>query len=228
MKKRFHRSMLVVAIIGACFVPIASHAAESDCCTLTASDATTTFNDPVTLQAVFLEVNPTDCPSGCPISRSQIDFSIDGAYVGSAVTDQGGIARLIVTPAQDMHVGRHSITASHDFDSFPADVLTSSATLTISKDATTLTAHKGYFEAQLLDDENAPLSGAAVHFHVTGPDRAEHDICNAFTDAAGNARCIPVTGAGLTIADVTQTHYTATFDGTGDYVGSSGGADLID
>ncbi|GAC1408837.1 MAG: hypothetical protein NVSMB57_00750 [Actinomycetota bacterium] len=228
MTRRFRiASFALLTVMAAAFLPTAAHAAPNF--KLTTSNVTTHYGDPVTLDATLLEQS-FDCgypaPGYCPVQHAQIDFSVDGKYVGSAFTDLGGIARLLIVPSQDTHVGAHSVRASWDLPTNPGSAVIATATLTVTKDPTTVTAHKGYFEAQLLDDENTPLSGQAVRFHVTTPN-GEQNVCTAFTDASGTARCVPVTGAGLSHLDLEQTTYTATFDGTHDYVASSGSATLV-
>jgi hypothetical protein len=186
-------------------------------------DSATDYGDPVTLSARLLEVDHDDnCPPNpCPSTGKQVDFYVDNEYVGTDITNSGGYAYLLITSAQKWHVGSYTIRAQYDRATPPATV---TSTLTISKEATLMTARDGYLEARLLDNDNVVVTGQSVTFWLVSP-AGEHELCTAFTDLDGVARCIPVTGAGMT--PINAPKYRAVFNGTGDYVESSDDATLL-
>lgn len=185
-------------------------------------NAAAAYGDPVTLSARLLD-GDDDCHNGppCPESGKQVDFYVDGEYVGTDISNSGGYAYLLITAMQKWHVGAHEIRAQYDRASPPATV---TSTLTISKEITAITARDGYLEARLLDNDNVPVTGQAVTFWLVHP-LSETELCTAFTDFDGIARCIPVTGAGVTPIDSIE--YRAAFTGTGDYYGTSDNAKLL-
>ncbi len=191
---------------------------------ITASDATTAYGDTVTLNARLVDPDSGCFTSFCPASNRQVDFYVDGAFVGTDLTNSGGYAHLLIVADPTWHVGSHVITARYERESPAA---TDDAVLKIVSETTGVDARDGYLEAQLLDNDGAALVGFAIRFHVTGPDAEEHDLCTAFTDATGSARCTPVSGVGVTPFDAAETTYTATFDGTGDFTASEGTATLL-
>lgn len=182
------------------------------------------YGDVITFKAQLVEPDPDCGGTTCPISNRQVDFFVDGQFIGTDVTNSGGYA-ILNAASQDWHVGNHRIDVRYDRSSggAPATVISQ---LTIVPEGSLLAARSGYLEARLTDNDNTPMSGFAVRFHVTTPN-GEQELCTAFTDAAGNARCTPATGAGLSPLDAAETTYHATFDGTSDYSGSSDDATLV-
>lgn len=181
-------------------------------------DATTNYGDDVTLVARLLDTDedPDDCAGGppCPESGKQVDFYVNGAYVGTDITNAGGFAYLLLVAEQIWHVGTHEIRVQYDRDSLPINPATDTAVLTINKEPTIMTAREGYLEARLTTDDNEPVIGQLVRFEFNN-----NEFCLSFTDFDGVGRCLPVTGVGVSRADIVQ--YTAEFDGTSDYVASS-------
>ncbi|MCA1812571.1 MAG: hypothetical protein LC624_01310, partial [Halobacteriales archaeon] len=192
---------------------------------LVGSDSATQYGDAAHLRAQLWTLCGFNDQSTCPVNGAQVDFYVDGAYVGTDISDAGGYADLLAS-SQDWHVGTHVVTAQYDRFTTPSTPATVDSTLTVVQEATATTASRGYLQAQLLDDENAALVGFPVRFYVTDPLGNTHDICTAYTDATGTARCLPVTGAGLSQANLDATRYTASFDGSGDFVASDGSANL--
>jgi hypothetical protein len=186
-------------------------------------NAATAYGDPVTLSARLLETDSDDhCPPNiCPAVGKQVDFYVDNEYVGTDVTNSGGFAYLLLTAAQKWHAGTYTIRAQYDRASPPATV---SSVLTINRETTALTARDGYLEARLLDNDNVVVTGQPVTFKLISP-AGEHEACTAFTDLDGVARCVPVTGAGVTPVDALM--YKAVFGGTGDYIGAEDTAPIV-
>lgn len=193
---------------------------------IVAFDSSTAYGDLVTLKAQLLEPEDDCFGRACPVVGRQVDFYVDGAYVGTDVTNSGGFAYLLIESAQAWHPGTHEIRAQYDRFVVPSRPAVALAKLTIAPEATLLAAHDGYLEAQLTDDDNVPLVGFAVRF--SKPTAAgDHEICTAFTDATGTARCVAATGAGVTPLDHAASEYRATFAGTGDYVRAVDAAVLV-
>lgn len=207
----------LVALVA--LAPIAARADHEHYFQTPGFNSSTAYGDPVTLSARLLETDDDDhCPPNpCPARGSQVDFYVDGEYAGTDVTNSGGYAYLLITSAQKWHVGSHTVRAQYDRTGAPATV---TSTLTIVKETTILSAREGYYEARLLDDDNVPVTGQAVTFSLGGL-----ETCTAFTDFDGNARCIPMTGAGLSPLNAVQ--YEARFVGTGDYLESTATANLL-
>lgn len=216
------RISLIVAGVLTTALVAAPPAAADHTVAIVAFDAATSYGDAVTLAARL--VDPSDfCPSApCPVIGRQVDFYVDGAYVGTDVTNSGGYAYLLLTAAPSWHAGAHDVRVQYDRASGGA--ATDAATLTISPEATVLAVRDGYLEARLTDDDGAALAGFAVAFYATSP-LGTHDLCTAFTDGTGLARCSGQVGAGATPLDALT--YGATFAGTRDYVGSGGRANLL-
>jgi hypothetical protein len=123
---------------------------------LIASNATTAYGDSVTLSAQLWNPNGFTCP--CPVSGRQVDFYVDGAYVGTDVTNSGGFAYLLVA-SPTWHVGTHVIRAQYDDFESPATPATATAILTIVQETTVLEARDGYLGARLTDEEGNPWPG---------------------------------------------------------------------
>lgn len=204
----------VLALAAAAPTAVASHDSE-----IVADDAEATFGDTVTLTATLFEDDGSDCP--CPHDDKQVDFYVDGEYVGTDLTDEAGNADLRIDLPRNWHPGNHTILAEWDGEDDHRVPVNDTATLTITKEATELTAHDGYLEAHLTDDEDQPLAGQPVTFTstVTG-----EEICTAYTDGDGLATCTPTTGAGIQNGLV---DYTATFAGDADFEGASDSATWI-
>lgn len=222
MKKR---ALLLLGIVAcALFASVPARADHEF--VIQAFDASTNYGDVVTLSARLLDTDDNDCAGGppCPESGDQVDFYVDGDYVGTDITNAGGFAYLLISVAQEWHTGAHEFRAQYDRHSLPANPATDTAVLTINREVMAMAAREGYFEAQLLTDDNEPVSGLPVRFHFNGPN-GENDFCLAYTDFDGNASCVPVTGAGISPLDVVE--YWATFDGNGDYVEASDSSTLL-
>lgn len=221
--RRLSRFVATGLVLAVTLAPVVARADHDHYFQTPGFDSSTAYGDPVTLSARLLEVdNEDNCPPNpCPAREKQVDFYVDGEYVGTDRTNSGGYAYLLITAAQKWHVGQHSIRAQYDRTGAPATV---TSTLTIIKEVTVMSARDGYLEARLLDDDNVPVTGQAVTFYTISP-LPEHEVCTAFTDFDGNARCIPVTGAGVTPLDSAM--YRADFTGTGDYEGSTDTAALL-
>lgn len=188
---------------------------------LEASPATTRYGDDVTLTARLRDGNAACVGGPCGVPGVEVDFYVDGAYVGTDVTNSGGYAYLLLTSQASWHAGSHAVRVQFDRFSFP-DPAVATTTLTVLSEVTVLAARDGYLEARLTDDDAAALEGFAIRFDKDG-----QELCTAFTDSAGAARCLPWTGAGATPLDAAAGGYTATFAGTGDFVASSDGAVLV-
>lgn len=193
----------------------ASHDAE-----MVADDQEAAFGDAVTLTATLFEEDD-ECP--CPADDKQVDFYVDGEYVGTDLTDEAGNADLRIEMPRDWHPGNHTILAEWDGDDDHRVPANDTATLTITKETTELTAHDGYLEAQLTDDEDEPLAGQPVTFTTTVAGQTQ-EICTAYSDGTGLATCTLATGAGIQHAVVS---YEATFAGDADHVSASDSAHWI-
>lgn len=214
-----------ILVAGALLAALAPTAAADHDYFLVGFDASTSYGDSVTLKAQLLEPD-SDCPRhGCPVSGRQVDFYVDGDFVGTDVTNSGGFAYLLIEAAPAWHVGEHEIRAQYDHRASPASAATVVTVLTIVEETTVLAAHDGYLEARLTDDDREALVGFAVTFWKDSP-LGEHEICTAFTDGTGTARCVDATGAGVTPLDHAATEYRATFAGTSDYVAAGDAAVL--
>lgn len=207
---------LVLVLAGAAPTAVASHDRE-----MVADDAAAEFGDTVTLTATLFEEDGSDCP--CPEGDKQVDFYVDGEYVGTDLTDEAGNADLLVDLPRDWHPGNYTILAEWDGDDDHRVPVNDTATLTITREATELRAHHGYLEAQLTDDEDASLAGQPVTFTTTVAGQTV-EICTAYTDGSGLATCTPLTGIGVQNAVV---NYTATFAGDEDFVSASDEAHWI-
>lgn len=219
--RRLPRFLIVALIVAAALAPMAASADHNAFFFSPAFNSSTAYGDPVTLTARLLEPDH-DCPdNACPESNRQVDFYVDGEFVGTDVTNSGGYAHLLITAAQKWHVGSHQIRAVYERAIPPATI---TSTLTITKETTDLTAQAGYLQARLLDNDNVAVTGQPVTFWLITP-AGEIEACTAYTDLDGNARCVPATGAGTTPADTVM--YRAAFAGTGDYIGAEDTAALL-
>lgn len=217
------RTILAIALALAT-LPTIPLAAADHTSFLTGADVATQYADPVTFSARLAEPN-SDCPLGsCPLTSRQVDFYVDGAYVGTDVTNSGGFAYLRIDDTSAWHVGLHSVRAQYDRSAGGAATITTK--LTVSQETTVLVAREGYFQARLTDDDANPLAGADVRFSYVSP-AGEQNVCHAYTDADGVASCVPLTGAGLNVVNAAEASYKATFDGTSDFVASTDNGALI-
>lgn len=182
---------------------------------LVADDATTAYGDSAVLRAQLWDPDGFNCP--CPEPGRQVDFYVDGVYVGTDVTNSGGFAYLVVG-SPDWHVGTHVITAKYDDYVSPGTPSQDDAVLTIVQETTVLEARDGYLEARLTDNEGNALEGFPIRFSATSP-LGIHDLCIAFTGSDGVARCSGQVGAGITPADGVA--YNADYDGSLDHAASA-------
>ncbi|HYF75535.1 MAG TPA: Ig-like domain repeat protein, partial [Symbiobacteriaceae bacterium] len=170
--------------------------------TLTVSGATATVGNPVTLTAV---IDPV-------FSGKTVNFSVNGASVGSAVTDAAGTATFTYTPA--LSAGTHAILAAFPGDSSAAPS-TGSATLTLQPIVTSLSvspASASYGGTATLTATLSPaLSGKSISFTVAGTAAG-----SATTDASGVA-----TLSYPTTQSAGNHQITATFAGETNYAASS-------
>lgn len=192
-----------------------------------ASDAATNYGDAVTLKGQLLDREDFGCtPNPCPVSGRQVDFYVDGAFVGTDVTNSGGYAYLLLTAAPNWHAGTHEVRVQYDRRNTPTAPAVDLATLTISPEVTIVDAQTGYLRATVNDDDNTPLEGQSVRFTVTDPNGEVRNLCTAVSDADGNAQCTQaLVGAGIAPLGLIQ--YEARFDGTGDYVADLDAAFLV-
>jgi len=65
--------------------------------------------------SVSLSATLTEKSDGTPLEGKTIDFSVDGNYVGSAVTDSNGVATLDYNPSS-LTVGDHALSAAWQSD----------------------------------------------------------------------------------------------------------------
>lgn len=191
---------------------------------IVAGDSATDFGDAVTFAARLLEPD-SDCAFNvCPVVGRQVDFYIDGAYLGTDVTNSGGYAYLRVEDSSAWHVGIHEIRAQ--YDRYHGGAAVDLGVLTVTEETTVLVAREGYFEARLTDDDATPLAGELVRFSYVSA-AGEQDVCDAYTDLDGVASCASENGAGVTPLDLAQTSYKATFDGTSDLLASTDDGALV-
>lgn len=194
------RPLLAIAIATVLVIATAPAPATADHeeTEIVAFDATGDYGDDVALQAQLFETHPFDDECPCPEEGEQVDFLIDGEYVGTDITDEGGYADLKIDLDRDWDAGEHTITARFDHEHDDVAVSeTDTATLTILEETTELDAHDGYLEAHLTDDEDDPLVDAPVNFTAILPTGDEVHVCTAFTDGDGFASCPPITGVGI-------------------------------
>lgn len=220
--KRSLKLVSLCAILALFLVPTAARADHTFF--LNGFDSSAEYGDTATFTAQLMTTSCFFQPDPCPVSGAQVDFYVDDIFFGTDITNQGGFAFLLAS-SPNWHAGEHEIRAQYDRSSDPSDPATVLSTLTIAKEVSSLTARDGYIEAEVLDNDGTAVTGVAVRIDLIGPN-GDTELCTAFTDAAGVARCTAVSGAGATPLNL-DPNYRATFAGTGDYVGSSDTATII-
>jgi large repetitive protein len=152
--------------------------------TLVATSHTISFSDPVTLTATL-----TNSTTSAPVVGRTVDFTVDGASVGSGTTGAGGVASLTYTPANP--AGSYTIVASFTEDGQFLGSSDNTQTLTIDKTATTLIADDKTISAGdpvtltatlTRSSNDAPIAGQTVSFSVNGA-----AVGSGTTDASGVA-----------------------------------------
>jgi len=156
---------------------------------------TTTFTGTTT--AIYGEARLAgalvDSRTGAGLAGQSLSFSIDGAAVGSAVTNDGGAAEL--SAASDrLGVGTHEVTvafaqtATHEASTATSQVtITGRQTLTIYTGDRTAAFGFATLAGRLTDDQSgAPLAGRTLTFTIDGV-----SVGAASTDASGTATIAP-------------------------------------
>ncbi len=188
---------------------------------LTASNASGAVGQTVPLQATLL-----DAGTNAPISGDTLAFSVNGVFVGSAITDSNGNATFQY-PIAEGGAGNRTISVYFSGDSQYASN-TGLATLTVSKsntatavaDATGAGGQTVALSARLTrNTDNSGVIGRTVGFAIDGM-----SVGSAITDSNGNAVLNDTLPAGIALGNHT---ISATFDGDGDYNASSGNGTLI-
>ncbi|HLO02175.1 MAG TPA: Ig-like domain repeat protein, partial [Symbiobacteriaceae bacterium] len=183
--------------------------------TLTANNVSIAYNTAGNLTAILKDA------SGAVINGASIQFKVGATVVGSA-TMSAGVATLPYTPT--LAPGTYTITVDYAGDANYNAAPSATATLTVTKAATTLTltpasqsiiyGQNGTLTATLKDAGGTPMSGQTITFSD-----GFTTICTGTTDPSGQVTCTPNEPAGpYTI--------TATFATTTNYLASSASATL--
>src|SRR5258706_2112403 len=177
----------------------------------------------------------TDSTTTLPISGQTISFSLNGASVGSAVTNASGVATLASASLSGISAGDYPTGALASFaggggyaaTSITADlrVIGTATVLTVSPASGTYTGDTGTGTVSLsatLTEGGSPLSGYTIDFNLGGVSQG-----SATTNASGVAT---VTGASGNLAGYSAGTFTgevaASFAGSSSHDMSSGGAAL--
>src|SRR5258706_6353369 len=177
----------------------------------------------------------TDSTTALPISGQTISFSLNGASVGSAVTNASGVATLASASLSGISAGDYPTGALASFaggggyaaTSITADlrVIGTATVLTVSPASGTYTGDTGTGTVSLsatLTEGGSPLSGYTIDFTLGGVSQG-----SATTNASGVAT---VTGASGNLAGYSAGTFTgevaASFAGSSSHDMSSGGAAL--
>src|SRR5258706_567446 len=177
----------------------------------------------------------TDSTTALPISGQTISFSLNGAAVGSAVTNASGVATLASASLSGISAGDYPTGALASFaggggyaaTSITADlrVIGTATVLTVSPASGTYTGDTGTGTVSLsatLTEGGSPLSGYTIDFTLGCVSQG-----SATTNASGVAT---VTGASGNLAGYSAGTFTgevaASFAGSSSHDMSSGGAAL--
>jgi hypothetical protein len=195
---------------------------------ITAAPNPATYGDDVTLTATV-----AGAPGSAGAPTGTVTFRDGSTVLGSAdlVTVAG--SRQATMTVSGLHGGDHALTATYSGDANFAGSTSRAYTLQITKAASsihaealatvhdrTLDVRVGIVKATLTGLAGAPLVGESVTFTTTRPiDHAVLQMCSAVTDEHGAASCTTAIQDTLLVA--LDGGYDVTFDGNGDYQGSS-------
>ncbi|QEH32219.1 Bacterial Ig-like domain (group 1) [Aquisphaera giovannonii] len=198
------------------YVPINLTVPQSST-TITDVSAAADFGGTATLTAKLATA------SGSPLSGQDVSFLLDGAFVGTAVTDDTGVATLSGVPTSDA-VGTTSNAVVASFAGARGDRPAASAgDLVVSQAATALGAVSGTgtfggtasLTATLTSGQaNDPVVGQTVSFAVSGT-----NVGTAVTNSSGVATLAGVTTS-LPVGTNTGA-VTASFAGGGNYAAAT-------
>lgn len=193
---------------------------------LAASPSTVNFGQTVALTAT---VTPAATALGAPTGT--VTFKEGSTVLGSAVVGASGTNGTASISLSNLGGGSHVITATYSGSSTHAGSTSSSRTVTVAKLATTVSARAalvkllpplalplGQLQATVFS-ANGAVPGVPVVFTV-----GTTTVCTTSTDAFGVATC---NAASQLVGLVLFNGYTATFAGTGDYLGSSAAGAII-
>jgi hypothetical protein len=186
--------------------------------TLSSVSGTAAFGGTASITATL-----TSQATSQPLSGAIVNFTLDGAYVGTTTTNSSGVATLTGVPTSDS-VGTDSggIVASYS-GAFGLDASSASGDLTVAPAATSLSAVSGTatfggtasLTATLTSQETSQgISGATVSFTLDGT-----SVGTATTNSSGVA-----TLTGVTTTDDAGTDtggVVASFSGDTDYAAAS-------
>lgn len=175
---------------------------------------TASFGGTATLTATL-----TSTGTGKGLAGKTVDFTLDGASVGSGVTDSNGIATLTGVATSDA-VGTHTGVVAASFAGDSTDqAANATGNLVVSQTGTTLTSvagtatfgGKATLTATLTSSATGkPISGQTVNFTLDGT-----SVGTAVTNSSGVA-----TLTNVTTTDAVGTHTSAVvalFSGSTDY-----------
>ncbi len=181
---------------------------------ITVNNTTGINNQTTNLTATLTDQN------GNPLSDKTIEFNINGTSIGTATTNNQGIATLQYTITQTP--GTHTITANFPGDSNYTSS-TGTGTLTVYKTSTQILVNNSIgtnngttnLTATLTDINGTPIKDKTVNFTINGT-----SVGTGTTDSNGIATLTyKLTKAGDFVL-------TASFAGDGDYLTSTGSGKL--
>jgi hypothetical protein len=154
-----------------------------------------------------------------------VSFSVDGQPSGVAVpVGDDGIAVMYLAAADGPHNVIATYSGSPDFASSSVNTVLwvgqAATSLMVSAPQPVDTGDQ-YLLSATLTSGDAPIAGAQVSFTA-----ADSPLCQATTDAQGNASCSVDKGV-ITALSLTTTGYTATFGGDPAHLPASGHSSLF-
>lgn len=192
--------------------------------TLIVNPAAGVYGGTVTLRATLMN-------GPLPLAGKSVAFKLNGAGLGSAVTNASGVAVIANAPLGAINAGSYpsGIGASFAGDASTAGVTARPAALTVAPRGTTLTvaSASGSFggrttlTATLMDAAGLPLNGAAIAFTLAG----HAFITPAVTNTSGVATWLDVSLAGIDAGEYAS-GVSASFAPQANYNGSNGSAVL--
>jgi hypothetical protein len=137
-------------------------------------------------QNVNLQATLTN-QDGTPLAGKIIDFTVNGTFVDSAVTDDNGIATLsyLITLTPDTYVINATFAGDSNYNNtYSTGIMTvyKNATILAVTDVTGVNGQNVQLKAILTNQDGTPLAGKTIQFTVNGA-----DIGSATTGANGIA-----------------------------------------
>jgi len=196
--------------------------------TITKANTATTTNSPSATfgQSVALTASLTRTTDNANLSGKTVDFSVDGGYVGSGVTDGSGMATFNYAIPDGQTAGAHPTLASFAGDA-RYNASNAAGVLTIGKGDTGIVANNASgaqgssttLQATLTRvTDGANLSGRTVNFKVDGS-----SVGSGVTNGSGVASFLYNIPGGMSVGSHT---IDADFAGDAQYNASTDGATL--